>query len=405
MRDCLKWKSLLMNFLLGLVAFIFLIGCLEILLRKFHFFGARISWAKPDPLIGYRFVPGAYYWFFQENDHPIQGRINNFGWRDVEWELAKSPDVYRIAVLGDSYVEAFQVELEKTFLKLTEKELRRKLGIKVELMNFGRSGATQSEELIILEKDVLKFSPDLVILFFDPQNDITDISPLTAPNNLRPFFKISKKGKLILDTSFTRRKEFILKEKIYWFKRHSALISLLCEKYNLIWKRKRYRKRELENSKRGMEGYLSLCTSHPDPLYLENYNLVKTLIKEMVNICKKKNIDFLLVCMDIPAYKWEVEEKIKYIDSSFDSNFFEKELENFSHSLGIHYLGLQSIFRKTYQKERKSLHWAHWNYLGHRIVAKALVGKLEGIIWESFNGKDRKYKREEKGILIPNIPQ
>ena len=71
MRDCLKWKSLLMNFLLALVAFIFLIGCLEILLRKFHFFGARISWAKPDPLIGYRFVPGAYYWFFQENDHPI----------------------------------------------------------------------------------------------------------------------------------------------------------------------------------------------------------------------------------------------------------------------------------------------------------------------------------------------
>src|SRR5438552_2622971 len=43
--------------------------------------------------------------------------INAEGWRDVAHELAKPPGVYRIAVLGDSYVEALQVELEQTFWK------------------------------------------------------------------------------------------------------------------------------------------------------------------------------------------------------------------------------------------------------------------------------------------------
>jgi len=68
----------------------------------------------------------------------------------------------------------------------------------VELMNFGRSGYTQTEELLVLKNHVAQFFPDMVILFFLPANDIGDVSKETATGVLRPFFNISQKGELIL---------------------------------------------------------------------------------------------------------------------------------------------------------------------------------------------------------------
>ena len=62
---------------------------LEITLRVTHLFGARISWTSPDPILGYTFNPGKDYWVNKENDHPISGKINRFGWRDKEWSLDK----------------------------------------------------------------------------------------------------------------------------------------------------------------------------------------------------------------------------------------------------------------------------------------------------------------------------
>ena len=123
----------------------------------------------------------------QENDHPITGTINRFGWRDVNWPIRKPKGTIRIAILGDSFVEAIQVEDDSTFESLSKRALIGAEG-RGEVMNFGRSGYTQSEELLVLQRDVLRFDPDVVVLFFFPGNDITDMARRTAPNRQRPFF-------------------------------------------------------------------------------------------------------------------------------------------------------------------------------------------------------------------------
>lgn len=67
-------------------------------------------------------------------------------------------------------------------------------------MNFGRSGYSQVEELIILKHHIMQFLPDMVILFFVPVNDIRDVSKETSPELLRPFYTLSEKEELKLDT-------------------------------------------------------------------------------------------------------------------------------------------------------------------------------------------------------------
>ena len=103
------FKIIIANILVSFVIFFAFILTLELVLRATHLFGARISYSEPDPILGWRHTPKSKYWFYEENDHPITGRINSYGWRDKEWSLKKPENVYRIAVLGDSMVEAFQV--------------------------------------------------------------------------------------------------------------------------------------------------------------------------------------------------------------------------------------------------------------------------------------------------------
>lgn len=380
------------------------IGMLEIVLRSTHLFGAAVSWIAPDSFVGYRSVAGAEYWYNKENNHPITGKINSYGWRDKEWSLKKPQNTFRIAVLGDSMVEAYQVESDKTFLSLAENQLNNtpNQDIKVELMNFGRSGFTQSEEFLVLQKEVDRFSPDMVVLFFLPSNDIEDVSQETSTELRRPFYHISENGQLVLDTNFVNLRQYKIFSFLSPFKQHSALLSLVKERYDFLegritgYRFRMNKKEGISKREERIPPFLSLCTANARPLYVENYQLNKMLIKAMSAFSKEKGIRFMLVTLDIPSYIPEVEKRFVALDSTFNTNYFEDDLREYAKMIDIEYLGLQRLFRTYYVNTRIPLHWAtpgwavtsilgvfspHLNYEGHKVVADALGNKLKPIIF------------------------
>lgn len=90
-------------------------------------------------------------------------RINSDGWNSVhEYSEAKGKAI-RIAVIGDSYVDAIQVDVDKAFPAIMEKDLSEK-GYKVEVYPFGISGASLSEYLQIMRYVYQKFRPDYAIV-------------------------------------------------------------------------------------------------------------------------------------------------------------------------------------------------------------------------------------------------
>ena len=377
-------KRIFINLLFILIIFIIFLTIIEAVLRKTHLFGAHRTCFRPDNKIYTRFIPNSVYWFKEENDHAIISKINNYGWRDKRWDVIKPENVFRIAILGDSYVEALQVELDSTFIYLTQKKLN-KVYNTIELMNFSKSGFTQTQELIVLEEDVLKFNPDMLIVFFTCRNDIRDVRKETCPNFMRrPFFIDANEDSLILDTSFTKTREFKIFSMINPILRHSALLTMVLKRYH-TWKRAKetlnfYNKNNDTANNVKIEGYKSLCTKNPDPQFLKSYGLNKILMKKMIDLCKNQNTIFLLVCISNSEYIPENEDKIKKIDSSYDPYFFERDLKMFSDSLDVHFLDLQTSFRKSYKSYQKELHWVHWNYEGHKVVSEALTNKLLSII-------------------------
>jgi SGNH hydrolase-like domain, acetyltransferase AlgX len=165
--------------LLGLVL-------LEVGVRWLHLVPDRF-W-EPDPLLGVRLIPGHRGWWTQEDREflvPVQ--VNREGLRDVEHTFAKPAGVFRILVLGDSFVEAMHVPLDDTFARVLQRRLDAGGRGHVEVVSAGVSGYGTASELLYFEREGKRYQPDLVLLAFYPGNDVMNNSP-TLEDTLKPVY-------------------------------------------------------------------------------------------------------------------------------------------------------------------------------------------------------------------------
>ena len=120
-------------------------------------------WYQPDPQLGWTLRPSAHGWFTKEGR--AYAEINPAGFRDRPHSLAKPQGVYRIAVLGDSVVEAFQVDMKAAFWWQLQETLRAcpaLRGREVEAIAFGVSGYGTAQDALLLESTAIRYQPDLV---------------------------------------------------------------------------------------------------------------------------------------------------------------------------------------------------------------------------------------------------
>ena len=161
-----------------------------------------------DDARGFALSAGAEGLYRKEGE--VYVRVNSAGLRDREHQKAKPPGVLRIAIVGDSYAEALQVPQESTFWAVLERRLREcptLAGREVEVINFGVSGYGTAQELITLREHVWDYSPDIVLLAFTTNNDITDNSRALKRTDEIPYF-VYREGRLVLDDSFRNTQAF-----------------------------------------------------------------------------------------------------------------------------------------------------------------------------------------------------
>ena len=194
-----KRKILLVTLSAG---FSLLLVCLtlEVGLRMCHV--SFPSYYTPDEHVASRLRPGARGWWTKEGHAWFE--VNSLGMRDEPRSVEKPDDVYRIAVLGDSFMEAAQVSVEDCFTQRLQRLLNERNCVpskRVEVLNFGVSGYGTAQELLTLKHRVWQFNPDEVLLAVLPGNDIRNNSKELEPEVCLPFFNLVD-GRLVLDNSF-----------------------------------------------------------------------------------------------------------------------------------------------------------------------------------------------------------
>jgi len=92
-------------------------------------------------------------------------RINAQGWNSGigDYAVARRPGVSRIAVVGDSFVEALQVRYDRSLGERLAKDLAA-AHAEVEVYRFAISGAPLSQYLQMIEREVARYRPDWVVV-------------------------------------------------------------------------------------------------------------------------------------------------------------------------------------------------------------------------------------------------
>jgi len=165
-----SWRKALAAVLLGsIVAFAIVEGMVLLLYGeqvKFPRHVVEAPWGirYNDPGSDYRHRSADGTWHF---------RINQQGMRDDrEFDYEKPPGVKRTVSLGDSFTMGYEVDLDQSFSMVLEEQLR-DAGYEVQVLNAGVSGFLNAEEALYLEREPLKYGPDVVVLSYFI-NDLTD---------------------------------------------------------------------------------------------------------------------------------------------------------------------------------------------------------------------------------------
>lgn len=149
-------------------------GALRVVERGEAAANPGVTFLACDAELGWSGVPHDAF----DVDMPVgRHRItrNSLGMNDVE-HGPKQPGRKRILFLGDSFVEALQIPLEKAHHRLAERLLAER-NPEVEVVAAGIGGWSLAQELLFFERERVRLEPDIVVAYWFPGNDLSDVLP------------------------------------------------------------------------------------------------------------------------------------------------------------------------------------------------------------------------------------
>lgn len=344
-----------------------------------------------DPDLGWVLKPNASGWWKTEGEAYIE--INSEGLRDHERSKAKPQNTIRIAVLGDSFTEAFQVPLEQTFLAEIERQLQTCSSLKsqnIDVINFGVQGYSTAQELMILRKKVWDYQPDWVILAFYTGNDMINNSPQLEYDRYRPFFQ-QKDGKLVEDYSF---------RQLSYFERNPYAVSKVDQWLGKVGEGSRIlylvKKIELDAKKRKLgKDFVKLRgKSFKEPqnqVWKNTWKITEDILTVMADEVQQKGAKFLVVTLTDPKQvDYDPESRQAFMDKHGIDNLFypDERITALGKQKDFPVLNLVEPFQTYAEKHQICLHGfdnavpcgGHWNVKGHQLAGEKIAEQLcEGV--------------------------
>ena len=365
---------------------------------------------------GYALRPGMEGWYRKEGESFV--RINSDGLRDREHAREKTAGTLRIAVVGDSYAEALQVEQSEAFWAVMERRLQEcpefTGGRLVEVINFGVSGYGTAQELITLRTKVFSYSPDIVLLAVTTNNDITDNSLALKKTDEIPYF-VLRDGRLVPDDSFRDSRAFQLRNSALtragrWLRDSSRVVQLAHQSHGALkawFARLRSRgagaqqaqvappagprtcavAQEQPAAAAGELGIDSLVYREPaDETWNEAWLVTEELLKMMRDEVRARGADFLVVTLSngIQVYPDPSARDAFLRRVGADDIFYpDRRIKSLGEREGFAVVNLAPALQRHADQNRAFLHGfgeqlgnGHWNQLGHRVAGETLARHL-----------------------------
>ncbi|HEV2862095.1 MAG TPA: SGNH/GDSL hydrolase family protein [Pyrinomonadaceae bacterium] len=376
---------------------------------------------EPDASRGYRLQPGREGWQTKEGRAYV--RVNSDGLRDREHAKQKPPNTLRVAVLGDSYSEAAQVEREEAFWAVMEGRLSgcpALSGRAVEVINFGVSGYGTAQELITLRERVWDYSPDVVLLAVTTNNDQIDNVRALKDSDEMPYF-VLRGEELVLDDSFRdspafRQRTSVLGRLGRWLHAHLRFVQAVHQaqaalKSKLAARRARLAAEEEERRRRAPRAAAAhldatarqtVAAAQPDMFNLvfveptddtwrEAWRVTERLIAEMRREVEARGARFVVATLSTPIQVYpDARARADFmtrVGAAPDLFYPDRRVADLGRREGFTVFTLAPELQAHADAHKVFLHGfpgdlgnGHWNRDGHRLAGELLSDKLCGFL-------------------------
>ncbi|MEP7176832.1 MAG: SGNH/GDSL hydrolase family protein [Gemmatimonadales bacterium] len=347
-----------------------------------------------DPVRGVAHIPGATGGPRQPDGHR-RIEINGDGMRGPDIALKHPPGTFRIALLGDSFIEAFEVPFEQTVGEVLQRRLSTIRGAPVEVLNFGVGGYGTAQELLTLQHEVWKYAPDLILLAVTTGNDISNNYRPLDGGDYRPYY-VPVDGRLVLDRSFTKSKAY--RSRAVWTKRLLGLVqeSRLVQLVNRVRHSGRKTERQRDNAgaipgeEVGLRDEVQLPPTTPE--WQAAWRVTEGILLLMRDECRSRRTPFAIVTLtrgiQVNPDPGKKAEFLRQLGAK-DLYYPERRLNTFGERMGLPTFNLAPPMAKEAEQRRIYFHGSgdglgtgHWNERGHRaageLIAPWLAAEVSG---------------------------
>jgi lysophospholipase L1-like esterase len=378
----LSWRKKFVFSAISILFVFVVVACLgEVTLRILPMGKFRSApFRQYDSEIGLSLIP---------NRHLIHARgcfqgevsINRWGMRDRDRSLEKPAGEFRIAMLGDSAVEAVHVKPEQVVNIRMEKLLHDQGYRNVEVMNFAVEGIGTTQELLLYKEKVRQFHPDLVLLMFST-NDVFNNSSTLQPKVYgihdwyAPYYDLAPDGSLVFKPverrHFNKLRSFLEAHSVlcYYLERGWLQVSIPLYKWQ------------------GLPLFFGTYSEDPlDNEWKQAWQVTEKVLEMTRDTVTADGAKFVVIpwpddtAID-PDWRQRMTAQFGHVPSAFNPSKPEERLKEIADGARI-----PLIFITPYMIEYRDQHHLQWPYfsftcdthytaVGHEVSAEGIVKNL-----------------------------
>jgi len=366
------WRSLSVNIFISFLSLVFLFLFLELIVFRF------VLPASDYPRLHFvngivKYEPNQQGIYRVRNEIMARYKINANGWNSKydEYEINSKQNKYRIAIIGDSFVEAFQVDYDKSVAERLEARLGSECS---QVYRFGIGGAPMSQYLHMLRNEVMVYKPNLVVVILI-HNDFNESYQFMPGVYTSSFLKIKIEENTVIqeiqpipyDTPWysTLRESAIWRYLVYRRQIRFQLIRDIILGHNFIG-----------NAFAGIEKTKSKKYQANNDISTLNEQRIKNelvtdyIFRHLKDVCKKNEAELLiLIDGDRDSIYQNLKKDKIYRTGALILNLIARSM---AQKHNIHFIDLHPILAKDFSIHHKSFTFpreGHWNSYTHDIAA------------------------------------
>jgi len=358
---------LLKLFLVSLPSLLVCVLLIEIGLRVFATVSDPLPRGHYDDTIDLMlFEPGSEGTYVKNPDIMAQYTVNSAGWNaHREYTPEKAAGAVRVAVIGDSFIEAIEVGIEHAYTAHLERLLGAALERPVEVYAFGTSGAPLSQYLQIMRHVVATYAPDVVIINIVNNDFEESLVEYGLPYFLS--YDIDAEGNVVEIPP----EPYVPGKQVAVFRilAHSALVRYLSYNLDYLIKIKVMRMNEPVAASNG-----------GDEARRERLSRIVTYSFEQYADLAARSGSRLLLVLDAPRediYRGTAPEQA-------DEYIYHVVSQEAAAALDIPLVDLTPFLMEDYAENHHAFDFEndyHWNGYAHRLIAGILFARLMALGW------------------------